>query len=236
MINEYTIMVKNDTSDFKEYYIFSELPEVTPPVNGNLWSNILVGCNVQPDKSATFTIETQFHAVVGCSAETPAHGVVVNANNYRNVTLGSLNPTGGTISGTTLELDASDGAPFFTNTVLPDGGMVNAFQVKAPVGGSHFKISDAKTGNFFVGVGSSASDYDGKPTATFMPEPNASYQIKPTNQYYLTFGSYTPGQLVDVTMMASDTVLLDFSYDNAPSTFYVVNNDSNQLLVQSEPF
>jgi hypothetical protein len=69
-----------------------------------------------------------------------------------------------------------------------------------------------------------------------MPEPNASYQIKPKNQYYLTFGSFTPGQLIDVTMMSSDTVSIDFSDDNASTAAYVVNNNQNQLLKQNQPF
>jgi hypothetical protein len=146
MANQYSIKIKNNSGVFRNYYIFSALPQVTPKVNGKLWSNILAVAHVQPNQSATFTIYKQYFAIVGNSSGTPAQGVMVNVSGYKDVTLGSQSPNGDLIPGTTLELDASDGAPYFTDNSVPDGGQVNAFQVKAPVGGSHFTIPDAKQG------------------------------------------------------------------------------------------
>ncbi len=65
--------------------------------------------------------------------------------------------------------------------------------------------------------------------AIFTPQPNVKYQIQPANTYYLTYGDYAPGELIDVTKLG-ETLTIDFAH-HSPN-FNVVHNSYGTLILQ----
>ena len=81
--------------------------------------------------------------------------------------------------------------------------------------------------NFIIGLGSGPSDTEVAPIAVFTPQPNVKYQIQPVNTYYISYGEYTPGDLIDVTMLGQ-TVAVDFAH-HSPNV--VINHTERGSLV-----
>jgi len=67
------------------------------------------------------------------------------------------------------------------------------------------------------------------PAATFIPEANSTYQIQPVNTYYLTTGSYTKGDLIDVTKVTTKFATIDFTKD---ADYQIVHTDNGALVIQ----
>jgi len=83
-----------------------------------------------------------------------------------------------------------------------------------------------------IGLGGSktGNGNDG-PQATFVPEPNVDYQIQPVNTYYLTFGDYTKGALIDVNKIGA-MATIDFTQtDN--SDVVIIHDDHGNLNIQA---
>jgi len=82
-----------------------------------------------------------------------------------------------------------------------------------------------------IGLGGSTSGTDKGPSAMFIPQPNVKYQIQPVNTYYITYGDYTPGVLIDVTKVG-ETLEVDFAH-HSPDV-KVVHNEHGSLVMQIE--
>ena len=67
------------------------------------------------------------------------------------------------------------------------------------------------------------------PIATIMLEPNATYQIVPTETYYVTFSGIKPGQPVDLLADMADTIKIDFRAQ-ASSPNIAINHDKYNHL------
>lgn len=80
-----------------------------------------------------------------------------------------------------------------------------------------------------IGLGGSSSGGDKTPTAMFIPQPNVKYQIQPANTYYLAYGDYTPGVLIDVTKIG-ETLAIDFAHHSPNAN--VVHNAYGALVLQ----
>ena len=65
--------------------------------------------------------------------------------------------------------------------------------------------------------------------ASFIPAPHVSYQIQPTNVYYLTYGDYFEGSIIDSRMIGSQ-VICDFR--QLPSKVTIVHDETGELYVQ----
>jgi hypothetical protein len=79
-----------------------------------------------------------------------------------------------------------------------------------------------------IGLGPASGDGAvAGPAATFIPEANSTYQIQPVNTYYLTTGSYTKGDLIDVTKVTTTFATLNFTWE----TDYRINHTDTGFLV-----
>ena len=222
MVNKYTITVKNQSGAQQHYALFNKPPVVTGRVQGQIWANVFATGNTPSNSVAHFQMLTQYYGIVGSSQGTPADGVVVDVTGERAVELGQLSSNGTQVPGTTLTLKVVDEAPQFDQTPNPNGSYVNAFEIRS---GTDFTIAEAKKGNYMIGLGGSKTGASDGPAATFVPEPNVDYQIQPVNTYFLTFGDYTKGAIIDVnkigtvatvdyTQMESDVTIIHDAHGN----------------------
>ncbi|KAK2605656.1 hypothetical protein N8I77_008480 [Diaporthe amygdali] len=227
MVNKYTITVKNNSGAHQHYALFNKPPKVTGLVQSQIWSNVFATGNTPKNSTAKFSVYTQYYAIVGNSEGSPADGVQVNVTAEREVNLGSTKPDGEVVPGTTLGLSVSEDAPEFDDTTFPDGAYKESYEIKTK---NDFTINDAKKHNYMIGLGGAKTGSGSMgPAATFMPEPNVDYQIEPVNVYYLTFGNYTQGALIDVNKIGS-LCTIDYGVLNDDVT--VVHDDHGNLVVQ----
>ena len=83
--------------------------------------------------------------------------------------------------------------------------------------------------NYVIGIGGSSGGNTG-PTVTFVPQPGVSYQIQPSNKYYVTFGNYAAGNIIDVTKIAKKIVAVDFT--KLPNKVKIKHDQNNVLTIQ----
>lgn len=86
-------------------------------------------------------------------------------------------------------------------------------------------------GNWLIGLGGSKVGGQSGPAALFAPEPGSSYEIQPIVQYYVAFGSYTQGNLIDVTQISTTNVLVDFT--NGPDRVTILHSADGNLTIQT---
>ncbi|KAA8893614.1 hypothetical protein FN846DRAFT_820578 [Sphaerosporella brunnea] len=227
-MNTYTITVKNDSGNQQDYALFNAAPTVINGVQKQIWSNVFATANTPPAQTAEFTVYDQYFAICGHSSGSPAGGVAVTVGQDLPVTLGVANPDGTLTPGTTLTLENSEGAPAFAAAIPSPQALANCFEI-ATQGDFNSKI--ATNDNWMIGLGGSStgSGFTG-PAATFVPEPSVHYQIQPVNTYFLTFGDYKAGNLIDRTKMANQVLLIDF--DKLPNSVTVEHDAEGQLVIQ----
>ncbi|KAM0231846.1 hypothetical protein ACHAP5_010918 [Fusarium lateritium] len=150
--------------------------------------------------------------------------VSVSASARRPIKLGSTNPDGTHIPGSSVQLIVEDGAPQISNNSSPDSAFSGAFTIGTQ---NDFTSSEASNNNYIVGLGGSrdGQSFDG-PLASFVPEPAVKYQIQPSSTWYLTFGDYRQGWLISPERLGS-VATIDFS--NLPGDVTVVHDETGEL-------
>ena len=143
MVNKYTISVKNNCGDRRKYAIFNEPPRVIGKVQDKIWSNVFATGNTPDGSQANFEMYTQYYAIVGTSKGTPAASVKVDVTGWQDVVLGSTEPTGKLVPGTTLALKVDQDAPSYDKNRLPNSSFVDSFEVRC---GNDFTIPQAEQG------------------------------------------------------------------------------------------
>lgn len=229
-MNMYSITVKNESGSHQHYALFSKAPQVTGTVQGQVWSNVFATANTPKQQTAQFTVYKQYYAVCGSSNGSPDQGVQVSVGQTLPVTLGVKKPDGTVVHGTTVGLIDDGGAPAFSDTLPAASSYPNAFEIDTH---PDFTVQDAKDGNWLIGLGGSSNGTGSTgPAATFMPEPNVKYQIQPVNTYYVCFGDFTKGALIDVTKIGGSTCTIDFTH--LPSSVTIVHDAEGELVLQKE--
>ncbi|KAF4945117.1 hypothetical protein FSARC_14510 [Fusarium sarcochroum] len=216
MANRYTIQVKNQSGVNQAYALFNQIPRVTGRVQDQIWSNVFATGRAPPSATTSFEVYKQYYAVVGTSTGMPQDGVEVDVSGSKEVTLGSLEPTGVAVPGTTLELIIEDNGPQFGNSPENDEASPRAFEIQTS---NDFDASKATSeGSYVIGLGGtrSGNGLDG-PLATFVPEPGVRY---------------TEGSMIDVNRVGR-VITVDFS--TLPSnSVVIVHDDRGRLLIQRE--
>ncbi|KAK4124715.1 hypothetical protein N657DRAFT_670631 [Parathielavia appendiculata] len=229
--NKYTITIRNENGSDQNYSLFNQKPIINGKVQEQIFSNVFCNFSTAVGQTAEVTISTQYKAVVG-THKGDDKSVQVKVGMTRDVTLGVMNNDGTVTNGTTLEFAlASNGAPTFSAEPLPSSGFVNAFAIKAPADKGWDK-SDAKAGNWVIGLGLSSSEGNG-PSATFTPEPGVTYQIQPSNTFYLVAQNFEKGVLMDVAKIG-DVLPIEFTKLPGPNVT-IVHGRQGGLNIQKKP-
>ncbi|KAI0438389.1 hypothetical protein F4803DRAFT_535032 [Xylaria telfairii] len=175
---------------------------------------------------------------MGTSSGSPQSGVTVSVAGTKSVTLGKVADDGSLTPGSSVEYITTDvgtpdspmPVPSFSEDYLPSAGQPNAFEIQTT---GPFTTTEAKLGNWLIGVGGSINGASG-PAAMFSPIPNQSYQVKPINVFWLSTGQYVAGALVDYTMVAKNSLKLDFSTPSARPTVTVNNTPEGKLVPMAQ--
>ncbi|OAL36095.1 hypothetical protein AYO20_04509 [Fonsecaea nubica] len=230
MVNQFTINVVNNSGSQQNYAFFTEIPKITGKVQNKIWQNVFVNKGAADSQTVSVNIfeRKSLHFPVSRSLSsqgTPADGVTVSVAGMAPVTLGIQNADGTQVPGTTLPFTVVDQVPQF-GPKTADSSFVNAFEIDTD---GSFTTKDAQNNHYVVGLGGSAGGGKTGPTVTFVPEPHVQYQIQPTNTYWVTFGDYTPGNIIDVTKIGMK-VSVDFT--KLPNNVTIKHDEHGNLTVQ----
>lgn len=70
----------------------------------------------------------------------------------------------------------------------------------------------------------------GGPLASWVPEPGRQYQIQPFNRWFVVFGNFSKGMIVDAATYQRFNAKVDFTRSFTPN-MAVVHDAANQLQV-----
>ncbi|CVL03554.1 uncharacterized protein FMAN_15133 [Fusarium mangiferae] len=210
MVNSYTITVKNQSGVQRN----------------EIWSNVFVTKTVPVENSVTFKLSNKSYGVVGSSEGNPGDAVYMDVGGNHEVTVGVKTATGEVIPGSTLKMVVDDEEAQFSTETFPNSSMTSAFEIRT----GEFSAAKAKRGKYMIGVGGSTNGTGlSGAQATFCPEPLTTYQIEPFKTYYLTWGNYQQGALVDYTKIAN---IKEIDFTKLPHEIVITHDEYNYLNIQ----
>ncbi len=199
----------NNSGFAKSYVVFMQLPQVTktggqPKVFANAWAtfnSILPGGYdrvVYTDTTFAFWATTPTEL---------APGVILSS--------------GGSTPADTAKQDS---VPFVGS--IPNGfGKVTSGSAKT---GSYAIVSKSdftKANNYVFGMAKAGSTPIPVPVATFLAEPNDTFNVTPVVKFYVADGAYTSGEVIDYSAASTNAGNIDFT--GLPQTTVTVTQNSD---------
>ncbi|KAL6706383.1 hypothetical protein ACN47E_005489 [Coniothyrium glycines] len=214
-MSNYTIFVENESGTLKAYAIVPDRPEVSGHDVGQVWSAVIATAHVPQGGKAKFVIPSNISAAQGASEGTLSEGVSVRPAQIKPVRLGRVNSDGAITYGQTVRFDTMDAGggekyPSFFQGSLADRGGSNAFAVETA---NSFTPRDVHMGNWFVGFSVQINGSD-KIAACFMPSPGQTYQVKPSNTYWVVAQTMRQGEVVDPAHIEEGAIKVEMRESN----------------------
>jgi len=192
--------------------IFNEQPVIEEKIVGKLWKNVLATSLPTDDGAqAKFVITKQWKAIAGAFLAKPEADVETSVSQVVDVKLGVEKPDGTVEYGTTRETHILEGKAgksiSFTKDTPAPSAPATRFQIGTD---DHFTAQDAEDYNFLIGLGGTINGVN-NPAATFQPEPMTTYNIQPVNKYWVTFGDFKQGAIVNIEKIGKAKCDVDFT-------------------------
>lgn len=219
-VTNYTIYLKNESSDYKNFWCFLEKPAGLP--NSGVFANSSVCLNVLPNYGGInkFVIPTQYSLGAGASNQAVGLGVQIDSSIIRNSQLkqtweaqyATIPP----YQGPNVNLVQGERSP--DNTI---GLLSNSFDRVRNENGKWYSNASfgIQTQNGFLGV-------------TWSPSPNDQNTITPKFSFYIATGSFTSYELADLATISRGSAKVELSdFKNLEVT--VILTATGEWLVQS---
>lgn len=214
-MTNYTIQVLNKSGFPKSYVIFQQVPTVTAS-----------GSNIEVFTNAWVT----FSGIGNEAFDRVVYNDIIDA--YWGTVPSSLSPTvvvnQGGFAG--VDLANQDGVVFTGKEPAGFGPIQNgvantgAFQIVAH--------TDFTSKNHYVfGMAKPTNTPIPSPVATFLAEPNNTFEVIPVVKFYVGDGAYTPGEVIDVKEFSTRPAEIDFT-GKPQTTATVVQNSDGSFVVQ----
>ncbi|KAK1830480.1 hypothetical protein QBC39DRAFT_105951 [Podospora conica] len=228
-MTSYKLTVKNQTGGPQDYAFFSAPPIVSGGPSGEIWSNIMrVSPHTPNGAMSTLELSSSYYAICGSFDGTPEQGGQVSVSKAVSVKLGSSDGTnvtrGSTVALTVFEKESCDLGPPTT----PGGGKIGNFQLDTSISSPDgaFTIQDAKNNHLLVGIANSKDSDIQTAIGTFVPYPNAKYQIQPQAVIYVSAGQrFNAGDFVKVEM-TFNCMAVDFNVRQTNDVTLIHNQDN----------
>jgi hypothetical protein len=144
MPNTYNITIKNHSGSLQQYALFNQVPKVSGRVQDQVWSNIFAVDKAANRQEMSFDLVNEYNAIVGKKKRNPSGSVTVTVTGTEPVTLGTVQPNGQPVPGTSLIMIVDQDVPQFSTDALPNSSFPNAYEIRTGT----FSNSDAKSGTF----------------------------------------------------------------------------------------
>ncbi|MCJ1283656.1 hypothetical protein MMC26_002987 [Xylographa opegraphella] len=210
------VQVQNQTGQTHNYILSQDAVQPPKPL-------LLANVKVPQEGSAMITLDIPDpYYAYAITYQAPSHGSSVETIAKRPITLGKVQDDGTQTLGTTVQYVVTDKVPDLAVGALPMEGKVNAFEIRT---GSDFTEKDAKKGNFLIGYGSKDQPYQG-----FTPMPASSFQIIPSQVFYLNFVDEIKGATV-ISEISGNPLKIDFSALDSPVS--VLHNKDGEFVIEN---
>lgn len=193
MATNFELIFKNNSDKSGDVCIFLQQPN-----ENDLQSLVWLSKDANPNTTITFQWAVDYSVL--WSEEETRNGVKITSSETLPANLENLNE---------ITLTKKDGAYQFINQTTNKSAI-----------GSIFIISDntVEANQAIVGV-----NISGKGVFTVPANPNMTYQITPQNEYWIAFGSFTEGEILDTETFNKAA---EISYpDNVYSMTAILNAD-----------
>ncbi|KAL6721005.1 hypothetical protein ACLMJK_000105 [Lecanora helva] len=198
------ISVKNKSGAPRAYFLFVQQPEVN--LGGKVFSNVYIQAPLVPsgNGTASFSCQTDLFAVCGTSPGQPLGSK--NPVTTGDWGIAKVNQGGKMGSHFLMRGDPGNAAAFDGSSLKQDCDQKGAFLIES----TGFKIGNGA--NQFIGLGArDPSDPTNIiPVATIAAQPGTQAYFVPKNTYYVSWGTYLPGQFVDISTI-SESAEIDFT-------------------------
>jgi hypothetical protein len=193
---KYNIEVLNSSGAAKSYVIFMQPPQVAstggqPVVYSNAWVTFN---GILPNGTDNVTYTDSTYAYWATAIMPIAPGTTMGQSGFAAVNTATQDST--TFVGT---------APIGFGPVTPGGAQTGSYRIIAQ---GDFTMSNgylfglARPGN----IPSIPS-----PVATFVAEPNDTFNVTPVINFYVADGAYTPGQIIDYSSASTNAGNVNFT-------------------------
>jgi len=150
---------------------------------------------------------------------------------YWGTSPSALAPNTTVLSGGVVQVDTTNQSvvPFSGVSPLGFGDLVNG---GAQTGSYAIQaVSDFTAQNKYVfGLAKPGKTPIPSPVATFIAEPNDTFNITPVEKFYVSDSAYTPGAVIDTTMTSTSFVEIDFT-GKPQNTATVIQNADGSFSV-----
>ncbi|MFZ0268745.1 hypothetical protein [Caulobacter sp.] len=191
----YNIQVLNNSGFAKSYVVFMEPPVVTssggqPVIFPNAWATFT---SILPNGYDSVTYTDTTYACWSTTPDTLAPGVVLTS--------------GGSALVDTAQ---NSSAPFIAGPPTGFGAVTSGVAMSGSF--SIVANGDFTADNGYVfGMAKPGQTPIPTPVATFLAQPNDTFNITPVVQFYVSDGSYTPGQVIDITAISTNIQAINFT-------------------------
>ncbi|KAF2118014.1 hypothetical protein BDV96DRAFT_571267 [Lophiotrema nucula] len=198
---DFQILVRNKSGTRRQYFLFVETPTVTS--GAQVFQNVYATAAPVPDQTGTakFVLKKDYFAVTGTSpGQKLGSGVNVSTTDFEIAKIAQGPKLGSTVYMTAGTNPPGKGAEFVDGLLEQKTSTPGSFTISTD---GSFQLSNGA--NQFIGLGGQ-DPYDPSniiPIATFEAEPNTTSIITPKSKYYVSWGTFTPGQIIDVTTIAT---------------------------------
>ncbi|MCJ1405410.1 hypothetical protein MMC11_008638 [Xylographa trunciseda] len=214
-MSSFIVKLQNQTGHTHNYILSQDAVQPPKPL-------VIANVKVPQEGFAMITVDIPDpYYAYAITYQAPSHGSSVETIAKRAITLGKMQDDGTQTLGSTVQYVVTDKVPDLADGALPEG-KVNAFEIRT---GSDFTEKDAKKGNFLIGYGSKDQAYQG-----FTPMPASSYQIVPSQVFYLNFVDRNKSSTM-ISEISGNPLKIDFSALDSPVS--VVHNKDGEFVIEN---
>ncbi|WP_165188322.1 hypothetical protein [Caulobacter soli] len=208
----YTLQILNESGFNKSYVFFMTPPVVTTTgASPEIFTNAWVTFNsVGQGSYDTVTYTDTTYAFWGTTPSQLAPGVILASGGSALVD---------TTAQDEVTFIASPTA--FSAPPVPGKAQTGSFAI---VANSDFVAAD----NYVFGLAQASSTPIPAPVATFVAEPNDTFNITPVVTFYVADGAYTAGEVIDYSSVSTTAAQIDFT--GRPETTATVTQGTNGLF------
>ncbi|KAB5583395.1 hypothetical protein GE09DRAFT_300493 [Coniochaeta sp. 2T2.1] len=220
-MSTFSITINNNSNVARRFLLFQDMPAPTNGPSSTVFTNVYQRSpKIQSgdDSRVSFQMKQEYFAIYGTASESSDGSVRIYTSSSVPVKLG---PGGTTVVVTTQDGEGNDPSWDKAAAVGQTTGAKGGFSI---VTDTSFKFPNPNTIYIGCGARDPKSPQSIIPVQTYIAEPGLNSQLFPKVKYYICFGEYQPGMVVDRTTLGN-VLSVDFTGCTIPNASFTLNSN-----------